>query len=78
MSQVPRAFLEQLATDVVYDARNTHELLAGTGITCPPAASYLPVMVEHVKQEQERRARVRQEARQEKRRAREEADDPLG
>jgi thioester reductase-like protein len=74
LSQVPRAFLEQLATDVVYDARNAHELLAGTGIACPPAASYLPVMVEHVKREQERRARRRQE----KRRAHDEADDPLG
>lgn len=74
LSQVPRAFLEQLATDVVYDARNTHELLAGTDITCPPATSYLPVMVDHVKKEQERRARTRQE----RRRSLDEADDPLG
>jgi hypothetical protein len=71
---VPRAFLEQLATDVVYDARNARELLAGTGIECPSASNYLPIMVAHVRKEQERRARRRDEQRQ----AREDADDPLG
>ncbi len=73
LSQVPRAFLEQLATDVVYDARNTRELLAGTSIECPPAANYLPIMVDHVRKEQARRAKQRQE----KRKARDEDDDPL-
>lgn len=74
LSQVPRAFLEQLATDVVYDARNARELLDGTGIECPPAASYLPVMVAHVRKEQERRARAREAERV----ARDDVDDPLG
>ena len=55
-SQMPRAFLEQLATDVSYDARNTRELLAGTGIECPSAATYVKVMVEHVRQAQAERA----------------------
>lgn len=55
-SHIPRTFLEQLATSVVYDDRNAHELLAGSGIRCPPAASYLKVMVEHVRREQQARA----------------------
>ena len=34
-SHIPRTFIEQLATEVIYDARNTRELLAATGIECP-------------------------------------------
>lgn len=55
-SHIPRAFLEQLATEVVYDASGVTELLAGTGITCPKAVNYLPVMVAHVRAQQEKRA----------------------
>ena len=54
-SHIPRAFLEQLATNVTYDARNTRELLAGTGIECPNAATYLKVMVDHVRRTQSER-----------------------
>jgi nucleoside-diphosphate-sugar epimerase len=62
-SQIPRTFLEQLATDVTYDARNTRELLAGTGISCPKASSYLPVMVDYVRAQQQRRTkRVRRDS----------------
>ena len=56
-SQIPRTFLEQLATDVTYDARNTRELLAGTGISCPKAATYLPVMVDYVRAQQQRKVK---------------------
>jgi nucleoside-diphosphate-sugar epimerase len=56
-SQIPRTFLEQLATDVTYDARNTRELLAGTGLHCPKAASYLPVMVDYVRAQQQRKVK---------------------
>jgi nucleoside-diphosphate-sugar epimerase len=56
-SQIPRTFLEQLATDVTYDARNTRELLTGTGLHCPKAASYLPVMVDYVRAQQQRRVK---------------------
>jgi thioester reductase-like protein len=74
-SHIPRSFLEQLATDVTYDARNTRELLEGTGIACPKAASYLTVMVDYVRAEQQRRALAKQRARK----ARDEAEeDPLG
>jgi nucleoside-diphosphate-sugar epimerase len=62
-SQIPRTFLEQLATDVTYDARNTRELLAGTGLHCPKAASYLPVMVDYVRAQQQRKVkRTRRES----------------
>jgi thioester reductase-like protein len=77
-SHIPRAFLEQLATEVSYDARNTRELLAGTGIECPRAASYLTVMVDYVRSEQQKKASART---QQPRRRRETADleeDPLG
>lgn len=40
-----RAFLDHLKTDVIYDDRNTREILAGTGIVCPELESYVEVMV---------------------------------
>lgn len=45
-----RAFLDHLKTDVIYDDRNTRELLAGTGITCPDLGSYVDVMVARAQQ----------------------------
>jgi thioester reductase-like protein len=66
----PRAFVEQLITDVRYDATSTNELLDGRGITCPPFASYVDQLVAHV------RSRVHE--RREQRPAEEsEVDDPL-
>lgn len=73
-SHIPRTFLEQLATEVIFDARNTRELLAGTGIECPKAASYLPVMVDYVRRQQQHRA----EAKQQKVHTEEAEEDPLG
>ena len=62
-SHIPRAFLEQLATEVTYDARNAHELLEPTGIRCPRAASYLKVMVDYVRSRQRGRTeRVRKKS----------------
>ena len=46
-----RAFLDQLKTDVIYDDRNTRELLAGTTITCPPLESYVDAMVARARQD---------------------------
>lgn len=46
-----RAFLDHLKTDVIYEDRNTRELLAGTGITCPELASYVDVMVARAQQD---------------------------
>jgi thioester reductase-like protein len=74
-SHIPRTFIEQLATEVTYDARNTRELLAGTGIECPKAASYLTVMVDYVRSQQQKRAMAKQ---QQRRRQEEVEEDPLG
>ncbi|MGB8222708.1 MAG: SDR family oxidoreductase [Polyangiales bacterium] len=46
-----RAFLDHLKTDVIYDDRNTRELLAGTGIVCPELESYVDVMVARARRE---------------------------
>jgi nucleoside-diphosphate-sugar epimerase len=74
-SHIPRTFLEQLATEVTYDARNTRELLTGTGIECPKASTYLTVMVDYVRSQQQKRAFDKQQ----RRRQREEVEeDPLG
>jgi thioester reductase-like protein len=56
----PRAFVEQLATPVRFDARNTEEILASTGISCPPFESYVDNIVayvrDRVREKRERRA----------------------
>lgn len=51
-ANVPRAFLEQLATEVVYDARNAREILGELGIECPPFEGYVDVMVDYVREQQ--------------------------
>ena len=56
-SHIPRAFLEHLSSEVFYDSRNARELLAGTNIECPNAASYLKTLVEATKRDQQARAR---------------------
>jgi len=75
ISHIPRTFLEQLATEVIYDARNTHEVLSATGIECPKAVSYLPVMVDYVRKQQQKRSAAKQ---REPRRPEETEEDPLG
>lgn len=46
-----RAFLDHLKTDVIYDDRNTRELLANSGIACPELESYVDVMVTRAQQD---------------------------
>ena len=46
-----RAFLDHLKTDVIYDDRNTRELLAGAGISCPALESYVDIMVARAQQD---------------------------
>ena len=48
-TQTTRAFLDHLKTDVMYDDRNTRELLSGTSIRCPPLESYVDLMVEQAR-----------------------------
>lgn len=59
----PRAFVEQLATPVRFDARNTEEILAGSGIVCPPFESYVDQLVAYVRERvREKRERREEEA----------------
>ena len=60
----PRAFLEQLATEVVYDDRNTREVLAGLDMECPGFESYVQLLVDTVRahQAEKRRAGEREAA----------------
>ena len=39
-------FVEQIATQVRFDTRNTEEALRGTGLACPPFESYVDELVE--------------------------------
>jgi thioester reductase-like protein len=73
--QVPRSFLDLLAADVTYDARNAREILAGTGLECPSPTSYLSLMVNRIKREQP--PTVRPPRRQRRDQVVEELDDPL-
>ncbi|HKQ69557.1 MAG TPA: SDR family oxidoreductase [Polyangiaceae bacterium] len=45
----PRAFVERLSLPVRFDARNTDEILAGTGVACPPFESYVDAIVQYVR-----------------------------
>jgi thioester reductase-like protein len=63
-AHVPRAFLEQLATEVVYDDRNTRELLAGRGLSCPRFENYVGTLVDHVRRQQAAQRARRREAAQ--------------
>lgn len=58
-AHVPRAFLEQLATEVVYDDRAAREILDPKGIKCPTFDSYVDVMVQYVRQQQSARRQRR-------------------
>ena len=55
----PRAFVEQIASAVRYDTRNADQILAGSGIVCPPFESYvdqiIAVVQERVRSRKERR-----------------------
>ncbi|MEC7526193.1 MAG: SDR family oxidoreductase [Myxococcota bacterium] len=51
-AHVPRAFLEQLATEVVYDDRNARDILDELDVECPSFESYVGVMVDYVRKQQ--------------------------
>lgn len=71
-AHVPRTFLEQLGTEVLYDARGTEALLAGTGIQCPELETYVGALVGYVREQQKvRRTRIAGE------KAAHEEEDPL-
>ncbi len=45
----PRAFFEQLATDVMYDSRAARDILEPHSIRCPPFDSYADATVQYVR-----------------------------
>lgn len=51
-ANVPRTFLEQLATEVVYDDRNARALLEGSGLVCPRFEDYAETLVRFVEAQQ--------------------------
>lgn len=62
LTQNPRSFIEQLATEVHYDARNTELALAGSGIVCPAFDSYVERLVDMVRERvRERRETTRRD-----------------
>ena len=70
IAQSPRAFLDAIATPVIYGTANTDEILASTSIQCPSFESYVERLVEFVQ--------VRLREKREKRLADRELEDPLG
>ncbi len=58
-AQVPRTFLSQLATEVVWDDRNARDLLASAELQCPPFEDYVKTMVDYVKAQQDKRRAAR-------------------
>jgi nucleoside-diphosphate-sugar epimerase len=70
VAKSPRAYLQQMITDVRHDTRNAEELLRGTGVVCPPFESYVDRIVNYV------RTRIRQQ-RQREADATQAVDDPL-
>ena len=57
-AQAPRSLLEQLATEVVYDDRNTQDILRSTRLRCPAFETYAETLVSYVR---DRRAAAAQE-----------------
>lgn len=60
-ANIPRAFLEHLLTDVVYDDRQTRRALEGTGIACPPFDAYVDRLVHYVEDREANRRHERVE-----------------
>ena len=48
VSKSPRAFVDMITTPVRYDTRNTDDILAGSGVECPPFESYVDALVAFV------------------------------
>jgi thioester reductase-like protein len=58
----PRAFFEQLATNVTYDSRTARDLLASHNLHCPPFEQYIDPLVQFVRDRlAERRTRTEDE-----------------
>lgn len=73
-AQAPRAFLEQLATDIRYDDGEARHLLEGTAIRCAPYGDVVDAMVRWVRDQHASKAATQSER---GRRRDEEPNDPL-
>lgn len=51
LARGPRSFLESFDHQVFYNTRNTQELLAGTGVACPPFDTYVGQLVRYVREQ---------------------------
>lgn len=59
LTRAPAAVLDLLSTPVLYHQKHAHELLAGTGIECPPFESYVGNLVRYVKEARKARKPIR-------------------
>lgn len=59
LARPQRAAIEHLGELVIYNCRNTLELLDGTGIRCPPLTSYLDKLLAFVEEHQRQRREAR-------------------
>jgi thioester reductase-like protein len=50
IAHVPKESVIYFNHDVIYDTENQHRFLEGTGLRCPDFLSYLPTLVEYVKE----------------------------
>jgi hypothetical protein len=50
LARGPRSFLESFDLQVFYNTRGTQDLLAGTGIACPPFDLYVAELVRYVRE----------------------------
>lgn len=62
LARPQRAAIEHLAQIVIYNCRNTLELLDGTGIRCPPLPSYLDKLLAFLEEQQRKRREARSRA----------------
>ncbi|MCB9617307.1 MAG: SDR family oxidoreductase [Sandaracinus sp.] len=60
-ANVPRSFLEQLATDVIWDDRGARAILEARGIACPHFEDYVGVLVDFVRAQHAKRRDVGEE-----------------
>ncbi|HEX2252517.1 MAG TPA: SDR family oxidoreductase [Thermoanaerobaculia bacterium] len=52
--EMPKETIVYANHPVAYDVQNTLDALEGTGIECPPIASYLPVLIDYVRRHPEK------------------------
>lgn len=56
MARPQRAAFEYVNHLAIYNSMNTYELLAGTGVACPPITAYLDKLIEYVKKQYRKKA----------------------